>query len=69
MEAALKSANAQPDDVGYINFHGTATPSNDAAEGNAVGALFGSRVPGSSTKGATGHALGAAGAIEAIIAA
>ena len=69
MEAALHAGNATPDRVGYINFHGTATPSNDAAEGNAVASLFGSKTPGSSSKGATGHALGAAGAIEAIIAA
>ena len=68
MEAALHSAGAASGDVGYINLHGTATPSNDAAEGNAVAALFGANTPGSSTKGATGHALGAAGAIEAIIA-
>ena len=68
MEAALRSAGVVADDVDYINFHGTATPSNDAAEGNAVAALFGARVPGSSTKGATGHALGAAGAIEALVA-
>jgi hypothetical protein len=47
--------------------HGTATPSNDSAEGNAVAALFGQRVACSSTKGATGHALGAAGGIEAVI--
>ena len=69
MEAALRAAGATPNDVGYINFHGTATPSNDAAEGAAVSALFGPRTPGSSTKGATGHTLGAAGGIEAIIAA
>ena len=68
MEAALHAGNATPDRVGYINFHGTATPSNDAAEGNAVASLFGSKTPGSSSKGATGHTLGAAGAIEAIIA-
>lgn len=68
MEAALASASLRPADVGYINLHGTATPANDAAEGQAVAALFGDRVPCSSTKGATGHTLGAAGAIEAIIA-
>ena len=69
MEAALHAGNATPDRVGYINFHGTATPSNDAAEGKAVASLFGSKTPGSSSKGATGHTLGAAGAIEAVIAA
>ena len=67
MEAALKSAGLAPDDIDYINLHGTATPANDAAEGTAVAALFGDRVPCSSTKGATGHTLGAAGAIEAVI--
>ena len=48
---------------------GTGTPSNDAAEDRAVHAVFGHRTPTSSTKGATGHTLGAAGIIEAIIAA
>lgn len=68
MEAALASAGLVPADIDYINLHGTATPANDAAEGQAVATLFGDRVPCSSTKGATGHTLGAAGAIEAIIA-
>ena len=69
MAAALASAGLTPADIGYINLHGTATPANDAAEGRAVAALFGrQQVPCSSTKGATGHTLGAAGAIEAIIA-
>lgn len=68
MEAALACAGLQPQAIGYINLHGTATPANDAAEGKAVAALFGDQVPCSSTKGATGHTLGAAGAIEAIIA-
>ena len=67
MEAALRSAGLSPADIGYINLHGTATPANDAAEGKAVAALFGDRVPGNSTKGAMGHTLGAAGAIEALI--
>ncbi len=67
MEAALRSAGLTPDNIDYINLHGTATPANDAAEGKAVAALFGDRVPGNSTKGATGHTLGAAGAIEALI--
>lgn len=70
MEQALAMGGAQPAEVGYINLHGTATPSNDSAEGKAVASLFGDRgVPCSSTKGHTGHALGAAGAIEAAIAA
>ena len=67
MAAALRSAGLPADAIDYINLHGTATPANDAAEGKAVVALFGDRVPCSSTKGATGHTLGAAGAIEAII--
>ena len=69
MEAALQSANIAPQEVDYVNLHGTATPANDAAEGLAMAALFGARVPCSSTKGATGHTLGAAGAVEAVIAA
>ncbi|QRM18200.1 beta-ketoacyl-ACP synthase [Dechloromonas sp. TW-R-39-2] len=67
MEAALRSAGLQTGDIDYINLHGTATPANDAAEGKAVAALFGNRVPCSSIKGATGHTLGAAGAVEAIV--
>ncbi len=67
MEAALRSAGLTPTDIDYINLHGTATPANDASEGKAVAALFGDAVPANSTKGATGHTLGAAGAIEAII--
>lgn len=67
MEAALADAGLTADDIDYINLHGTATPNNDAAEGYAVAALFGTRVPGSSTKGITGHTLGAAGALEASV--
>jgi 3-oxoacyl-[acyl-carrier-protein] synthase-1 len=67
MEAALRSAGLGAADIDYINLHGTSTPANDAAEGKAVSALFGNTVPCSSTKGATGHTLGAAGAVEAII--
>jgi 3-oxoacyl-[acyl-carrier-protein] synthase-1 len=66
MERALADAGCQPADIDYINLHGTATPANDAAEGKAVAALFGSAVPCSSTKGATGHTLGAAGAVEVV---
>ena len=67
MQAALDSAGLDPVDIDYINLHGTATQTNDTAEGKAVTALFGSNLPCSSTKGATGHTLGAAGGIEAII--
>ncbi len=66
MERALERARILPEAIDYINAHGTATPFNDAAEGKAIAELFG-RVPLSSTKGMMGHALGAAGAIEAVI--
>jgi len=65
MTAALARAGATAMDIDYINLHGTATPANDAAEDRAVTSLFGSRVPCSSTKGWTGHTLGAAGIVEA----
>ncbi|KVN67132.1 3-oxoacyl-ACP synthase [Burkholderia ubonensis] len=68
IEQALASAGLGAADIDYINLHGTATPSNDAAEGRAIGALF-PQTPCSSTKGATGHTLGAAGALEAVVAA
>jgi len=67
MQAALDMAGLQPGQIDYINLHGTATPSNDAAEDKAVTGLFGTATPGSSTKGHTGHTLGAAGGIEAVI--
>jgi len=67
MQDALEMAGLQPADIDYINLHGTATQSNDAVEGKAVAALFGSGTPCSSTKGATGHTLGAAGGVEAVI--
>ncbi|EAR4689748.1 beta-ketoacyl-[acyl-carrier-protein] synthase family protein [Salmonella enterica] len=65
---ALNDAGLQPDDVGYINLHGTATPLNDQIESRVVHGLFGERVPCSSTKHLTGHTLGAAGITEAAIA-
>jgi len=69
MQAALTAAGTAPEAVDYINLHGTGTPGNDSAESRAVGALFGSSTPCSSTKGATGHTLAAAGALEAVISA
>jgi 3-oxoacyl-[acyl-carrier-protein] synthase I len=69
MQAALDAAALQPGDIDYINLHGTGTPSNDRAESQAITSIFGPTTPCSSTKGATGHALGAAGALEAVISA
>ncbi|WP_426955912.1 beta-ketoacyl-[acyl-carrier-protein] synthase family protein [Muricoccus radiodurans] len=69
MRAALASAGLAPEAVNYVNLHGTGTRANDAMEDRAVGAIFGDRVPVSSTKGWTGHTLGASGALEAVIAA
>jgi len=69
MQLALRDAGLQPADVGHINAHGTATPLNDLAEATAITKVFGpSTVPVTSTKGVTGHALGGAGAIEAVAA-
>jgi 3-oxoacyl-[acyl-carrier-protein] synthase I len=67
IDKALACAGVEAADIEYINFHGTGTPSNDQAEALAVAGVLGPRVPGSSTKGATGHTLGAAGALEAVI--
>jgi 3-oxoacyl-[acyl-carrier-protein] synthase-1 len=67
IERALAVAQLGPGDIDYINLHGTATASNDAAEDRAITSVFGTLTPCSSTKGATGHALGAAGALEAVI--
>ena len=66
MEQALAQAELDPNQVGYINAHGTATVLNDTAEGKAIMELFG-EVPVSSTKSMMGHSLGAAGAIEAVV--
>jgi len=68
MRAALAAAAIAPRDLDYVNMHGTGTPANDAAEGVAVAAVAGGEVPCSSTKGWTGHALGAAGIVEALFA-
>ena len=67
MRMALSEADLQPSDIGYINAHGTSTPPNDRIETLAVKKVFGTGVPVSSTKSMTGHMLGAAGALEAMI--
>lgn len=69
MKMAIRDAGLNPEDVDYINAHGTGTPYNDLFETRAVKTVFGSdtKVPISSTKSMTGHLLGAAGAIEAIV--
>ncbi|MBA1149612.1 beta-ketoacyl-[acyl-carrier-protein] synthase family protein [Ectothiorhodospiraceae bacterium WFHF3C12] len=67
MSAALGRAGIEPPAVDYINLHGTATPINDRTEDIAVAGVFGTEVPCSSTKGWTGHTLGAAGITEALI--
>jgi 3-oxoacyl-[acyl-carrier-protein] synthase-1 len=66
MQRALTHAGKKPEDINYINLHGTATLSNDSAEDAAVVSLFGNTTPASSTKGWTGHTLGAAGITESI---
>ena len=68
MQAALDDAQVQPNQVDYINLHGTGTPDNDASEACAIQTVFGSQVVAhSSTKGALGHSLAAAGALEAAV--
>ncbi len=68
MQQALEDAGIAPDAVGHVNAHGTSTTLNDAAEAEALGKLFGTPGPPvTSTKGVTGHALGAAGSLEAVI--
>ena len=67
MKSALQRADLNIGDIDYVNLHGTATPSNDSAEAKAMYSVFSDQVLTSSTKGVTGHTLGAAGITEAII--
>ncbi|WP_240646659.1 beta-ketoacyl-[acyl-carrier-protein] synthase family protein [Chitinophaga rhizosphaerae] len=70
MKGALEMGGLQPEDIGYINLHGTGTQNNDSSEGLAISRLFGNGVPpASSTKSFTGHTLGASGGIEAVFSA
>ena len=63
----MSSAGLEPDAIDYINLHGTATRTNDESEARAVRTLFGAETPCSSTKGWTGHVLGASGIVETAI--
>lgn len=66
MKLAISEAGLEPDDIDYINAHGTSTPANEKGESQAIVSVFGKDTPVSSTKSFTGHLLGAAGAVEAI---
>lgn len=67
MEGALSIAGRKPEDISYINLHGTGTANNDSSEGKAIESVFGNHIPAaSSTKAFTGHTLGAAAGIEAV---
>ncbi len=67
MRRALECANLKPEDISYINAHGTGTLHNDSAEAKAIFSVFGKGIPVSSSKGYHGHLLGASGAIEAAV--
>ena len=67
MRLALQDADLSPEEIGYINAHGTATDLGDVAEGTATHSVFGSKTPMSTIKNYTGHTLGACGALEAIL--
>ena len=67
MRAALQRAGVEPAQVGYLNLHGTSTPANDSIEAAAVARVFPAGLHASSTKGWTGHTLGAAGIVESVI--
>jgi 3-oxoacyl-[acyl-carrier-protein] synthase II len=70
MQDALRRARRNPEEVAYVNAHGTATVANDVVESSAIQRFFSGRTPPvSSTKPVTGHLLGAAGALETIVAA
>jgi 3-oxoacyl-[acyl-carrier-protein] synthase-1 len=68
MRDALARAGIGADAVGYLNLHGTATPANDSVEARAVAAMFPDTLHAGSTKGWTGHTLGAAGIVESVFA-
>ncbi len=66
MRRALRDAKVQPEHVGFVKAHATATPVGDVAEASAIRRIFGDRVPVASIKGAVGHTLAAAGAVESV---
>jgi 3-oxoacyl-[acyl-carrier-protein] synthase I len=68
MRDALARAGIEAGEVGYLNLHGTATPANDSIEARTVAGMFPDTLHASSTKGWTGHTLGAAGIVESVIA-